>query len=128
MRDVVESAAAAAARCKNARRGNFISSSSIASGWASRTRAAATQATSTKSASASIPTTPISGSTEKDGVWKVVPFDIIKDEDTPDRQPVLFINRHTGTGTPASNSVSSFDEEARDVRNGLRDRVPQPCR
>src|SRR3954454_7202648 len=32
----------------------------------------------------------------KDGVWKVVPPDIIKDEETPENQPVLFINRHTG--------------------------------
>lgn len=32
----------------------------------------------------------------KDGQWKVIPPDIIKEEDTPDRQPVLFINRHTG--------------------------------
>jgi hypothetical protein len=33
----------------------------------------------------------------KDGEWKVVPPDIIKDEDTPEHQPVLFINKHTGT-------------------------------
>lgn len=32
----------------------------------------------------------------KDGQWKVIPPDIIKEEDTPDRQPVLFINKYTG--------------------------------
>jgi hypothetical protein len=32
----------------------------------------------------------------KDGQWKLVPPDIIKEEDTPDHLPVLFINRHTG--------------------------------
>lgn len=33
----------------------------------------------------------------KDGEWKVIPPDIIKeDDDTPDHAPVLFINRHTG--------------------------------
>jgi hypothetical protein len=32
----------------------------------------------------------------KDGEWKLVPPDIVKDEDTPENQPVLFINRHTG--------------------------------
>lgn len=32
----------------------------------------------------------------KDGQWKQVPPDVIKEEDTPDQQPVLFINRHTG--------------------------------
>jgi hypothetical protein len=32
----------------------------------------------------------------KDGVWKTIPPDIIKEEDTPDRTPVLFINRSTG--------------------------------
>jgi hypothetical protein len=31
-----------------------------------------------------------------DGEWKIVPPDIVKDEDTPENQPVLFINRHTG--------------------------------
>lgn len=30
------------------------------------------------------------------GAWKVIPPDIIKDEATPENQPVLFINRHTG--------------------------------
>ena len=33
----------------------------------------------------------------KDGVWKTIPPDIIKEDDTPDHTPVLFINRHTGT-------------------------------
>ncbi len=33
---------------------------------------------------------------EKDGQWKNIPNDIIKNDDTPDRQPVLFINRHSG--------------------------------
>ncbi|MFL6819027.1 MAG: hypothetical protein ACJ8EF_13900 [Bradyrhizobium sp.] len=32
----------------------------------------------------------------KDGHWKLVPPDIIKEEDTPDHLPVLFINRYTG--------------------------------
>ena len=32
----------------------------------------------------------------KDGQWKVVPPDIIKQQDTPENQPVLFINQHTG--------------------------------
>jgi hypothetical protein len=32
----------------------------------------------------------------KDGEWKVVPADIVKDEETPENQPVLFINKHTG--------------------------------
>ena len=32
----------------------------------------------------------------KDGEWKVIPPDIIKESDTPDRTPVLFINRATG--------------------------------
>jgi hypothetical protein len=32
----------------------------------------------------------------KDGVWKVIPPDIIKNDDTPDREPVLFINRTNG--------------------------------
>ena len=32
----------------------------------------------------------------KDGQWKIVPPDIIKEEDTPDHLPVLFINRSTG--------------------------------
>jgi hypothetical protein len=32
----------------------------------------------------------------RDGKWKVIPPDIIKDEDTPDREPVLFINKHDG--------------------------------
>jgi hypothetical protein len=32
----------------------------------------------------------------KEGEWKIIPPDIIKDEDTPDREPVLFINKHTG--------------------------------
>ena len=32
----------------------------------------------------------------KDGQWRVVPSDIIKEEDTPDHLPVLFINRSTG--------------------------------
>jgi hypothetical protein len=32
----------------------------------------------------------------KDGQWKSIPPDIIKEEDTPDHLPVLFINRHTG--------------------------------
>jgi hypothetical protein len=32
----------------------------------------------------------------KDGQWKVIPPDIIKAEDTPDRLPVLFINKSTG--------------------------------
>jgi len=32
----------------------------------------------------------------KDGVWKTIPPDVIKEEDTPDRAPVLFINRNTG--------------------------------
>jgi hypothetical protein len=32
----------------------------------------------------------------KDGEWKTIPPDIIKESDTPDRTPVLFINRATG--------------------------------
>jgi len=32
----------------------------------------------------------------KDGQWELVPPDIIKEEDTPDHLPVLFINRNTG--------------------------------
>ena len=32
----------------------------------------------------------------KDDEWKTIPPDIIKEEDTPDHLPVLFINRHTG--------------------------------
>lgn len=32
----------------------------------------------------------------KDGQWKVVPPDIIKQQDTPEDQPVLFINQRTG--------------------------------
>lgn len=32
----------------------------------------------------------------KDGEWKIVPSDIVKEDDTPENKPVLFINRHTG--------------------------------
>jgi hypothetical protein len=32
----------------------------------------------------------------KDGEWKIIPPDIIKEGDTPDHTPVLFINRSTG--------------------------------
>jgi hypothetical protein len=32
----------------------------------------------------------------KDGQWRTVPPDIIKEEDTPDHLPVLFINKSTG--------------------------------
>ena len=32
----------------------------------------------------------------KDGQWRAIPPDIIKEEDTPDHLPVLFINRRTG--------------------------------
>jgi len=32
----------------------------------------------------------------KDGEWKIIPPDIIKESDTPDHTPVLFINRSTG--------------------------------
>ena len=32
----------------------------------------------------------------RDGEWKIIPPDIIKESDTPDRTPVLFINRSTG--------------------------------
>ena len=32
----------------------------------------------------------------KDGQWRAIPPDIIKEEDTPDHLPVLFINKHTG--------------------------------
>ena len=32
----------------------------------------------------------------KDGEWKIIPPDIIKESDTPDRTPVLFINKSTG--------------------------------
>ena len=32
----------------------------------------------------------------KDGQWKVIPPDIIKEGDTPDHVPVLFINRSNG--------------------------------
>ena len=32
----------------------------------------------------------------KDGQWKLIPPDVIKDEDTPDHLPVLFINKQTG--------------------------------
>jgi hypothetical protein len=32
----------------------------------------------------------------KDGEWKIIPPDIIKESDTPDHTPVLFIHKHTG--------------------------------
>src|ERR1700750_2190365 len=32
----------------------------------------------------------------KDGEWKTIPADIVKEGDTPDHMPVVFINRHTG--------------------------------
>jgi hypothetical protein len=32
----------------------------------------------------------------KDGEWKTIPPDIIKEGDTPDHTPVLFINKYTG--------------------------------
>src|SRR6267142_2829136 len=32
----------------------------------------------------------------KDGEWKTIPPDIIKEDDTPDHTPVLFINKYTG--------------------------------
>jgi len=32
----------------------------------------------------------------KDGEWKTIPPDVIKEGDTPDHTPVLFINRSTG--------------------------------
>jgi hypothetical protein len=32
----------------------------------------------------------------KDGQRKQVPPDVVKEEDTPDHQPVLFVTRHTG--------------------------------
>jgi hypothetical protein len=32
----------------------------------------------------------------KDGQWNVIPPDIIKEGDTPDHVPVLFINKNTG--------------------------------
>ena len=32
----------------------------------------------------------------KDGEWKIVPPDIIKEDETPENQPVLFVNKHTG--------------------------------
>ena len=32
----------------------------------------------------------------KDGEWRIVPPDIIKEQDTPDHLPVLFINKSTG--------------------------------
>jgi hypothetical protein len=32
----------------------------------------------------------------KNGQWKIVPPDIIKEEETPENQPVLFINKHDG--------------------------------
>ncbi len=32
----------------------------------------------------------------KDGEWKTIPPDIIKEGDTPDHSPVLFINKYTG--------------------------------
>jgi hypothetical protein len=32
----------------------------------------------------------------KDGQWKVIPPDIIKEGDTPDHVPVLFINKNNG--------------------------------
>ena len=32
----------------------------------------------------------------KDGQWRTIPPDIVKEEDTPDHLPVLFINKHTG--------------------------------
>ncbi|MCK1516135.1 hypothetical protein IVB22_27055 [Bradyrhizobium sp. 190] len=31
-----------------------------------------------------------------DGEWKIIPPDIIRESDTPDRTPVLFINKSTG--------------------------------
>ena len=32
----------------------------------------------------------------KDGEWRIIPPDIIKEGDTPDHTPVLFINKNTG--------------------------------
>jgi hypothetical protein len=32
----------------------------------------------------------------KNGEWKIIPPDIIKNEDTPDREAVLFINKNNG--------------------------------
>ena len=32
----------------------------------------------------------------KNGEWKVIPPDIIKNEDTPDREAILFINKNNG--------------------------------
>lgn len=32
----------------------------------------------------------------KDGQWKVIPPDIVKEGDTPDHVPVLFINKNNG--------------------------------
>ena len=32
----------------------------------------------------------------KDGEWRIIPPDIIKEGDTPDHIPVLFINKNTG--------------------------------
>lgn len=32
----------------------------------------------------------------REGQWKVIPPDIIKEEDTPDREPVLFISKYSG--------------------------------
>ena len=32
----------------------------------------------------------------KNGQWKIVPPDIIKEDETPENQPVLFINKHNG--------------------------------
>jgi hypothetical protein len=51
---------------------------------------------------------------QKDGVWTKT-------------RPIAS-RSSSSTGTPASNSDSSFHEGARDVRNALCDRVPQPRR
>lgn len=32
----------------------------------------------------------------KDGVWKIIPADIVQRKPTPDGSPVLFINKYTG--------------------------------
>jgi hypothetical protein len=54
-------------------------------------------AITTALASASRTTTPTSGNTSRGkAIGKIVPPDIIKQEETPENQPVLFINKHNG--------------------------------
>jgi hypothetical protein len=63
--------------------------------WASSTKAAAIMRTFFRRASA-LSRTEDGWEYLKDGRWKEIPPDIIKEEDTPDHLPVLFINKHDG--------------------------------